>query len=100
MTRDVPDEGAVLGTVRRPVAGWGPEAAVRLNDLVRQVAAEHDWRHLVVRMNPATWRQVMPYLTYNLSLPKPGIPMEMDGGVFEDKGRIEVAYRDVVKHPY
>lgn len=73
---------------------------MRLNDLIRLIAVEHDWRHLVVRMHPSTWRQVMPYLNYNLSFPKPGIPMEMDRGVFEDTGRIDLAYREVVKHPY
>ena len=93
-------DGAVLGAVARPGAGWGPPAATRLNDLIRQLAVEHDWRHLVVRMHPSTWRQVMPYLNYNLSFPKPGIPMEMDRGVFADTDRIEVAYRDVVLHPY
>jgi hypothetical protein len=93
-------DGAVLGTIARPGAGWGPEAATRLNDLIRQLAANHDWRHLVVRMHPSTWRQVMPYLNYNLSFPKPGVPMEMDRGVFAETDRIEVAYRDVVQHPY
>ena len=93
-------DGDILGTVRKPAEGWGPAAATQLNDLVRQIAARHDWRHLVVRMHPATWRQVMPYLTYNLSFPKPGIPMEMDRGVFAETERIEVAYRDVVRHPY
>ena len=93
-------DGAVLGAVARPGAGWRPEEATRLNDLIRQLAVEHDWRHLVVRMHPSTWRQVMPYLNYNLSFPKPGIPMEMDRGVFADTDRIEVAYREVVQHPY
>lgn len=93
-------DGTVLGTVRRPTEGWGPAAATQLNDLVRRLAVDHDWRHLVVRMHPSTWRAVMPYLNYNLSFPKPGIPMEMDRGVFEETTRIEVAYRDVVQHPY
>ena len=97
--QNTPD-GSVLGTISRPATGWGPEAATRLNDLIRQLAVAHDWRHLVVRMHPSTWRQVMPYLNYNLSFPKPGIPMEMDGGVFAETDRIEVAYRDVVQHPY
>lgn len=93
-------DGAVLGAIRKPSAGWGPEGATRLNNLVRQLAVAHDWRHFVVRMHPSTWRQVMPYLDYNLSYPKPGIPMEMDRGIFEHADRIEVAYRDEVLHPY
>jgi hypothetical protein len=93
-------DGLRLGSIGRPPLGWGPEAATRLNDMIRELAVEHDWRHLVVRMHPSTWRQVMPYLNYNLSFPKPGIPMEMDRGVFADTDRIEVAYRDVVQHPY
>lgn len=93
-------DGTVLGAIARPAAGWGPDGATRLNDLIRQLAVTHDWRHLVVRMNPSTWRQVMPYLNYNLSFPKPGIPMELDRGVFADTDRIEVAFRDVVRHPY
>lgn len=93
-------DGAVLGVVAKPGAGWGPDAATRLNDLIRQLAAKHDWRHFVERMHPSTWRQVMPYLNYNLSFPKPGIPMEMDRGVFSDPDRIEVAFRAVVQHPY
>jgi hypothetical protein len=100
MANEIPNDGDVLGTVRKPPEGWGPAAATRLNDLVRRIAIDHDWRHLVIRMHPATWRQVMPYLNYNLSFPKPGVPMEMDGEPFADTGRIEVAYRDVVKHPY
>jgi hypothetical protein len=100
MAQQVPGDGAVLGTVRKPAAGWGPDAAMALNALVRRIAAQHDWRHLVVQMHPSTWRQVMPYLDYNLSFPKPGVPMDMDGGVFEDTGRIDVVYREVVRHPY
>jgi hypothetical protein len=93
-------EGMVLGVVRKPREGWGPVAALRLNQLIRRIAVDHDWRHLVVRMHPATWSQVMPYLDYNLAFPKPGIPMDMDGGVFEDTRRIEVVWREVVRHPY
>jgi hypothetical protein len=93
-------EGTILGTVRRPAAGWGSTAALEFNRLVRRIAVDHDWRHLVIQMHPATWRQVMPYLDYNLSFPKPGIPMEMDGGVFEERDRIDVIYRQVVRHPY
>lgn len=93
-------EGTVLGVVRKPREGWGPTAALQLNDLIRRIAVDHDWRHLVVRMHPSTWRQVMLYLDYNLSFPKPGIPMDMDGGTFEDRRRIEVVYREVVRHPY
>jgi hypothetical protein len=93
-------EGTVLGVVRKPREGWGPAAATQLNHLIRRIAVDHDWRHLVVRMHPSTWRQVMPYLDYNLSFPKPGIPMDMDGGVFEDTRRIEVVWREVVRHPY
>jgi len=101
VTRDAElEDGAVLGAVTKPGAGWGPEGATRINDLIRQLAVTHDWRHLVVRMHPSTWRQVMPYLNYNLSFPRPGIPMEMDRGVFANTDRIEVAYRDVVLHPY
>lgn len=100
MTTEAVQDGTVLGTVRKPAEGWGPTAATRLNQLVRSIAARHDWRHLVVRMHPSTWRQIMPYLNYNLSLPKPGIPMEMDRGVFEDTRRIDVAYREVALHPY
>ena len=100
MTHESPTEGTVLGTVRKPAAGWGPDAATALNALVRRLGAAHDWRHLVVQMHPSTWRQVMPYLNYNLSFPKPGVPMDMDGGVFADTGRIDVVYREVVRHPY
>jgi len=96
----VMDDGEALGVVQKPAEGWGPAAAQRLNDLVRRIAVDHDWRHLVVRMHPATWSRVMPYLDYNLSFPKPGIPMDMDGGPFEDRERIEVVYREVVRHPY
>jgi hypothetical protein len=100
MAHEAPAEGTVLGTVRMPAEGWGPAGAMELNRLVRRIAVDHDWRHMVVRMHPATWRQVMPYLDYNLSFPKPGIPMDMDGGEFEDTRRIEVVYREVVRHPY
>ena len=100
MTVEIPAEGTILGTVRKPVAGWGASAALELNHLVRRIAVNHDWRHLVIQMHPATWQQVMPYLDYNLSFPKPGIPMDMDGGVFADRQRIDVAYREVVRRPY
>ncbi len=100
MTDSAGMDGVVLGTVRKPAAGWGPAAAQELNALIRRLAVEHDWRHLVVRMHPATWSRVMPYLDYNLSFPKPGIPMDMDGGSFDDGSRIEVVYRAVVRHPY
>lgn len=93
-------EGAVLGTVRRPAEGWGPTGALELNRLIRRLTVDHDWRHLVVRMHPATWSQVMPYLDYNLAFPKPGIPMDMDGEVFGDRQRIEVVWRETVRHPY
>jgi hypothetical protein len=100
MTQSTPLDGTVLGVVRRPAEGWGPGAAIRLNDLIRQLAIARDWRHMVVRMHPATWRQVMPYLNYNLSFPKPGIPMDMDAADYDDLQRIEVVYKDVVRHPY
>jgi hypothetical protein len=100
MTDEPLSEGTVLGTMRKPASGWGPSAALELNSLVRRLAAAHDWRHLVIQMHPATWRQVFPYLDYNLSFPKPGIPMDMDGGLFPDRNRIDVIYREVVRHPY
>lgn len=100
MSDAIPTEGTILGTVRKPASGWGAPAAQQLNHLVRRIAANHDWRHLVIQMHPATWRQVMPYFDYNLSFPKPGIPMDMDGGLFPDRDRIAVVYREVVRHPY
>lgn len=100
MSVGMPSEGTVLGTVRKPAAGWGAAGALQLNRLVRRLAVDHDWRHLVIQMHPATWRQVMPYLDYNLSFPTPGIPMDMDGGIFADRERIDVVYREVVRHPY
>ncbi len=93
-------EGSVLGVVRRPANGWGVEAAQRLNALIRRLATQEDWRHFVVRMHPATWSRIMPYLDYNLSFPKPGVPMDMDGGPHEDASTIEVVWREVVRHPY
>ena len=93
-------EGDVLGWVARPASGWGAHGAQELNALIRRLAVTEDWRHMVVRMHPTTWSRVMPYLDYNLSFPKPGIPMDMDGGVFEEVTRIEVVYREVVRHPY
>jgi hypothetical protein len=100
MSGEIPTEGTILGTVRKPAVGWGAAAALELNRLARRIAVDYDWQHLVIQMHPATWRQVMPYLDYNLSFPKPGIPMDMDGGIFEDRDRIDVVYREVVRHPY
>lgn len=93
-------EGEVLGVVRRPSGGWGVESAQQLNALIRLLAAREDWRHVVVRMHPGTWSRIMPYLDYNLSFPKPGVPMDMDGGLHEDASTIEVVWREVVRHPY
>lgn len=93
-------EGETLGVIRRPAGGWGVEGAQRLNALIRLLATHEDWRHLVVRMHPATWSRIMPYLDYNLSFPKPGVPMDMDGGPHDDASTIEVVWREVVRHPY
>lgn len=93
-------EGEVLGVVRQPVGGWGAAGAQRLNALIRLLATREEWRHFVVRMHPATWSQIMPYLDYNLSFPKPGVPMDMDGGPHDDARTIEVVWREVVRHPY
>lgn len=100
MSGNLRQEGELLGAVQRPAGGWGAAGAQELNALIRRLAVTEDWRHMVVRMHPTTWSRVMPYLDYNLSFPKPGIPMDMDGGVFEEVGRIEVIYREVVRHPY
>lgn len=86
-----PLDDRILGTVRKPANGWGPAASHALNQLVRRLAADHDWRNLVVRMHQSTWNQVAMHLNYNLSFPKPGVPMECQG--FEDPGRIEVVFR-------
>ncbi len=93
-------EGEVLGVVPRPAAGWGVAGAQQLNALIRLLATREDWRHFVVRMHPSTWSRIIPYLDYNLSFPKPGVPMDMDGGPHEDPGTIEVVWREVVRHPY
>lgn len=93
-------EGEVLGVVRCPVGGWGVEGAQQLNRLIRLLAAQEDWRHFAVRMHPSTWSRIMPYLDYNLSFPKPGVPMDMDGGPHDDVNTIEVVWRNVARHPY
>jgi hypothetical protein len=93
-------EGEVLGEVRRPSGGWGVEGAQQLNALIRRLAAREDWRHFAVRMHPSTWSRIMPYLDYNLTFPKPGVPMDMDGGPHDDVATIEVVWREVVRHPY
>jgi hypothetical protein len=62
---------------------------------VRRIAVAHDWRRLVVRMHQSTWNQVAAYLNYNLSFPKPGVPMDCQG--YEDRGRIEVVYQSAEK---
>ena len=51
-------------------------------------------------LHPGTWSRIMPYLDYNLSFPKPGVPMDMDGGPHGDISTIEVVWREVVRHPY
>ena len=76
------------------------EGAQKLNALIRLLATREDWRHFVVRMHPATWSRIMPYLDYNLSFPKPGVPMDMDGGPHDDVNTIKVVWREVVRHPY
>jgi hypothetical protein len=91
MVEHPPTVGAHLGTIRKPASGWGPSAASELNNLVRPIAAAHDWRHLVVRMHQSTWNQVAAYLNYNLSFPKPCVPMDCQG--YEDRGRLEVVHR-------
>ena len=93
-------EGEVLGVVYRPAEGWGGLGAQQLNALIRRLAARENWRHFVVRMHPSTWSRIMPYLDYNLSFPKPGVPMDMDGGPHDDADTIEVVWREVVRHPY
>ena len=59
--------------------------------MVRQLARVHGWRHLAVRMHPATWSQVAMHLNYNLSFPIPGV--RMDCTDFADLERIVVEYR-------
>lgn len=93
-------EGEVLGVVRRPSGGWGFKGAQQLNALIRLLATREDWRHLVVRMHPSTWSRIMPYLDYNLSFPKPGVPMDMDCGPHDDVNTIEVVWREAARHPY
>ena len=78
----------VLATLRRPAAGWNPTAASELNHLVRQLAAVHGWQRLAVAMHPSAWSQLAMHLNYNLSFPKPGVPMV--GSPDEDPRRVLV----------
>jgi hypothetical protein len=84
-------DGVVLGVVSRPALGWNPTAASALNDLVRQLAATHGWHRLAVSMHPSVWRQLAMHLNYNLSFPKPGVPMV--GSDDDDPRRVAVILR-------
>jgi hypothetical protein len=84
-------DGVALGVVSRPASGWNPTAASVLNDLVRHLAAAHGWQRLAVSMHPSTWRQLAMHLNYNLSFPKPGVPMVGSDG--DDPRRVVVILR-------
>jgi hypothetical protein len=86
------DSHLVLATVRKPATGWDQSTASALNHLVRQLAAVHSWRRLAVSMHPSAWSQLAMHLNYNLSFPKPGVPMI--GSASDDPRRVAVVLRD------
>lgn len=87
----LPDDGEVLGTLRRPAHGWDQATAVALNDLVRRSIATCGWQRLMVMMHDSAWRQVHQHLNYNVGIPRPGIPM---GGPFDaDRDKIVVVLK-------